>query len=143
MANSVLVIEDEPSIADNITYALSTEGYRPVWSPTGGEALEVLRSKVIDLIILDIKMPKIMGTDLLKTIKRKNVTIPIIMITGYPSVKNTVDSMRFGALNVFPKPLDIPTLLAETAALTGWLGDGADECVYLLSLQNHLAQMPG
>ena len=58
----------------------------------------------IDLILLDIEMPELNGIELLKSLKAKDPSIPIIMITGYPSVDNIVQSMKLGASHVFVKP---------------------------------------
>jgi two-component system catabolic regulation response regulator CreB len=65
----ILVVEDEPSIAENITYALSTEGFAPVVCGTGEEARRVLAGGEIALVILDLGLPDIGGFDLLREIR--------------------------------------------------------------------------
>ncbi len=58
-------------------------------------------------------MPRISGIDLLKSIKQKNSTVPVIMITGHPSIENAVRTMRYGALNYYVKPLDLAEIIKE------------------------------
>ena len=69
MSRSILLVEDEPGIADTITYALSTEGMDVAWCATGEEALSVLEEQRVDLIILDIGLPDRNGFDLCRDIR--------------------------------------------------------------------------
>ena len=70
---TVLIVEDEPAIADTIQYALETEGFSPVVAPTGQEALELIEADGVDLIILDIGLPDINGFELCKQIRQKSL----------------------------------------------------------------------
>ncbi|MGH7964791.1 MAG: response regulator [Candidatus Binatia bacterium] len=69
MKKKILVVEDEPSVADNITYALSTDGFRPEWCQTGAEALTAIGAGEIALVILDAGLPDMNGFELAKTIR--------------------------------------------------------------------------
>jgi DNA-binding NtrC family response regulator len=70
------------------------------------------------LIIMDVRMPKISGIDLLKSIKERNDRIPIIMISGYTSVESVVLAMKYGALNFYMKPINTAELLREIGRVT-------------------------
>ena len=81
MRPKILIVEDEPAIADTIHYALETDGCEPILAGDGAKALEVLEQKVVDLIILDIGLPDVSGFDLCKQIRRQDHT-PIIFLTA-------------------------------------------------------------
>ncbi|MBN1626928.1 MAG: response regulator [Deltaproteobacteria bacterium] len=77
----IMIVEDEPAIADTIRYSLSTEGFETVCFNSGGPVMAHLASEPIDLIILDIGLPDINGFELCKEI-RKTCPIPIIFLTA-------------------------------------------------------------
>jgi len=70
MTQRILVVEDEPAIADTITYALRTEGFEVVWRTTAGEAERVLEKNEISLIVLDVGLPDQNGFDLCRNIRK-------------------------------------------------------------------------
>jgi DNA-binding NtrC family response regulator len=86
---------------------------------SGEEALKKEDEKKYDVIIADLMMPGLSGLDLLRSLKGKNSAAKVIMITGYPTMKNTVQSMQFGAYDYLPKPFlpsDLRTLVARALA---------------------------
>ena len=99
----VLVVEDEAAIADTITYALSTEGFEPVWTTTGSEGLAVLGREDIVLIILDIGLPDLDGFELCREI-RKSSTIPIIFLTARSDEIDRVVGLEIGGDDYVVKP---------------------------------------
>lgn len=78
MPQHILVAEDEPAIADTITYALITEGFEVVWCSTGEELLSTLEKQAADLIVLDVGLPDGNGFELCKEI-RKTSDVPVIL----------------------------------------------------------------
>ena len=68
----------------------------------------MLERNAVDLVIMDIRMPQLGGMDLLRLLKARYRSLPVIMITGFPSIDSAVQSMRYGALNFFVKPLRDP-----------------------------------
>ena len=96
MQAKVLVVEDEPSIADNITYALSTEGFASIWCATGAGALDALRAGDIALIILDIGLPDANGFELARTI-RQGADVPLIFVTARADEIDRVVGLELGA----------------------------------------------
>jgi two-component system catabolic regulation response regulator CreB len=116
MAMKILVIEDEPSIADNISYALSTEGYEPVCCGTGKEALERLAEDDVSLVILDIGLPDVNGFELLKGIRSKYAT-PIICVTARSSEVDKVVGLEIGADDYVVKPFSPRQLTARVRSV--------------------------
>jgi DNA-binding NtrC family response regulator len=79
----------------------------------GLEALRQLKRKTYQIVISDIDMPGMTGTDLLKEIKNYNGMIQVIIITSHPTLSNILDAIRRGAFDIFFKPIDIKSLLAS------------------------------
>jgi two-component system catabolic regulation response regulator CreB len=96
MPKKILVIEDEPSIAENILYALSTDGLEPVWCGTGSEALDKLKSENFALVIVDVGLPDVNGFDLARDI-RKSSGIPLIFLTARSDEIDRVAGLELGA----------------------------------------------
>ncbi len=113
MAFTVLIVDDEREMCLSLSEIFTSYGFQSVFTTDPLAAAALLEASRADLIVMDIRMPQLGGIDLLKRIKGRDRSIPVIMITGYPSVENAVESMRFGALNVFVKPLKIRQLVAE------------------------------
>ncbi len=114
---NVLIIDDEIHFCKSLTEILESEGLTAFSSTNPSRALQIIRENDVDLIFLDVKMPGQSGIELLRGIKARDPGIPIIMITGYPSVDNIVQSMKMGASTVFAKPPNIDELIRETKTL--------------------------
>jgi len=89
---------------------LIKEGYEVLSAENGEEALKVFRREEPDLVILDLKMPKMNGIEVLRNIKDTNPKIPVIMITAHGSTAVAVEAMKIGALDYISKPFDIEEL---------------------------------
>ena len=113
MNSKILLVDDELEMCLSLSEILKTEGYKTIYTINPLETLEILEKEKIKLLIIDIKMPQIEGIDLLKIIKRKIPSLPVIMITGYPSIENAVRAMKYGASNFFVKPPKLDELLNE------------------------------
>jgi len=116
MINKILVIEDEPGIADNITYALSTDGYEPIWCSTGERGLDRLRNDTIALVVLDVGLPDCNGFDLCKQIRRE-FSIPIIFLTARADEIDRVVGLEIGADDYIVKPFSPRELSARVRAV--------------------------
>jgi len=116
MAHRILVVEDEPAIADTITYALQTEGLEAVWCSTGGEAMRVLKENGISLIVLDVGLPDTNGFDLCKQI-RKTSGVPIIFLTARTDEIDRVVGLEIGGDDYVPKPFSPRELTARVKAV--------------------------
>ncbi|MBN1409498.1 MAG: sigma-54-dependent Fis family transcriptional regulator [Spirochaetales bacterium] len=117
MSFTILIVDDEEEIGRSLSEIFSCEGYIPYFSTDPGEVPGLLANHEIDLILMDVKMPGTGGIDLLKQIKKMNRPVSVIMISGYPTVDNVVQAMKFGALNFYKKPVDISELLNEIKRL--------------------------
>ena len=102
---SILVVDDEPNSLFGICQILIDEGYQVIPAKNGKEALERLKTDLINIVITDEKMPDLSGMDLLCEIKRKNQRIPVILITAYGSVSMAVEALKKGAFYFFEKPI--------------------------------------
>jgi len=111
----VLVADDEPSIVRLLQSILAKRGYDSIVAVDGAEAIDKARQENPDLILLDIKMPRVDGITVLRTLKKDSATqhIPIVMITGSPSRIEQYWShgVTLGAEDLFAKPLDLDKLI--------------------------------
>jgi two-component system catabolic regulation response regulator CreB len=112
----ILVIEDEPSIVDNITYALQTEGFEAVSAGTGQEACEILRDSDVSLVVLDIGLPDTNGFDLLRDIRKKSA-VPVIILTSRSSEIDRIVGLEIGADDYVVKPFSPRELTARVRAV--------------------------
>jgi DNA-binding NtrC family response regulator len=109
---NVLVIDDEQNIRRLILNEFSLEGYNVSTAKDGEEGLAKIRSLPLDVIILDVKLPKLNGVEVLKKIKEFSSSIEVIMITGYGDIKSAVASLKLGACDYVTKPFKLDDLLA-------------------------------
>ncbi len=116
MSLKILVVEDEPAIADTITYALRTEGFEVVWCATGEEALRVLEGDDISLVVLDVGLPDCNGFDVCKDI-RKTSGVPIIFLTARTDEIDRVVGLEIGGDDYVPKPFSPRELAARVKAV--------------------------
>ena len=117
MDYSILLIDDELEMCLSLSDVLTAKGYTIRHTTNPLDVPQMLDREQIDLMIMDIKMPQMGGIDLLKAIKQQTSSLPVIMMTGYPTVENAVRAMKYGAVNVYTKPLKLPELLQEIQEL--------------------------
>lgn len=110
MAN-ILIIDDEKAIRKTLTEILSFEGYKIDEASDGEEGLKRFGEKTYDLVLCDIKMPKIDGIEFLEKAKLINPDIPIIMISGHGNIDTAVEAVKKGAFDYISKPPDLNRLL--------------------------------
>ncbi|MFH1791727.1 MAG: response regulator [Candidatus Omnitrophota bacterium] len=103
----VVVIDDEPGICELLEKAFTEDGCEVVAVTDSEKAVETVEKEKPDCILLDIKMPKIDGIDVLSRIKGLSRSAPVIMITGYGSLETAMESMKLGAYDYITKPFDL------------------------------------
>ena len=108
---SILIVDDEKSVLKTLSVLLKRLG-RVLTAQTGKEALDILRSGEIDLVLLDVRLPDISGMDVLKEIKALDESTMVIMLTAVSDTKTAVQSMKFGAYDYITKPFDVAELRA-------------------------------
>ncbi|MBU2470438.1 MAG: response regulator [Proteobacteria bacterium] len=106
----VLVVDDESMITELLVRLLSEKGYEVSSATDGSEALDFLRGRACDLVISDVRMPRLDGLQLLKALKDLNPRLPVIMISGYDDTTTVVSALKAGAENFLAKPLDLDEL---------------------------------
>jgi DNA-binding NtrC family response regulator len=107
---TILVVDDEKSILDLLSMVFKKEGFQVKTSLGTPSVYELVDDDDFDLLICDIKMPKVDGMELLKHVKKQKPIVPVIMITAYGSVKQAVEALKVGALDYVVKPFDIEEL---------------------------------
>lgn len=112
----ILIVDDEPSITEFVSYAMQKEGYQTEVASNGEEALEKIENAHFDLFILDIMLPGIDGYELCRRIRAKMNT-PILFLSAKDSELNKVVGLELGADDYLAKPFGVRELLARTRAL--------------------------
>ncbi|WP_144548857.1 response regulator transcription factor [Peribacillus simplex] len=114
---SILIVEDEEKILRLLELELEIEGYQIGKAMDGNEALKAYRSGKWDLILLDVMLPGISGIELLRKIRMKNNSTPVILLTAKGSVEDKVSGLDLGANDYITKPFQIEELLARIRAV--------------------------
>lgn len=123
----VLVVDDTKNIRMVLTKCLELEGYEVMTASDGKQALEMFKTNSFDLAFLDIKLPEIRGTEVLKRIREFGIKTPVIIITAYATVKNAVDCTNLGAVAYIQKPFSadkIKSVLKELDNNPLYVGQG-------------------
>ena len=100
----VLVIDDERIVTDSITKILKAENFEVEVAATGRQGVELALQKEHALVLTDLRMPDIGGMRVLRDIKRAQPAVPVIMITGFATVRSAVQAMKLGAAGFLEKP---------------------------------------
>ncbi len=109
--SNILIIDDEKAIRKTLTEILSYEGYKIEEAGDGEEGLRKFRDKSFDVVLCDIKMPKIDGIEFLDKVRELNPDIPVIMISGHGTIETAVEAVKKGAYDYIAKPPDLNRLL--------------------------------
>ena len=141
----ILVVDDEERMRHLLSIMLTRKGHRVEQAGDGVEALEMIESTPFDMVITDIKMPRLDGTGLLKKVMEMDIPCPVVFITAFATVESAVEAMRLGATDYITKPfedrrilltvertLNISRIMAENRDLKRKLEDavGDEKIVY-------------
>lgn len=113
---TILIVEDEPAIADNIAFAVGTENMVPVVVGSAGEALELLDAQPVDLVVLDVGLPDANGFDVCRRI-RATSGVPIIFLTARQEEVDRIVGLELGADDYVTKPFSPRELTARIRAI--------------------------
>ena len=113
----LLLVEDEPGLVMTLTDRLAAEGYEVVSAVDGETGLQRASSEVFDLVLLDGMLPGRDGFDVCRTLRQRNVTTPILMLTARGQVVDRVVGLKLGADDYMVKPFEMAELLARVEAL--------------------------
>ncbi|MBN1838101.1 MAG: sigma-54-dependent Fis family transcriptional regulator [Spirochaetales bacterium] len=118
MQPTVLIVDDELEVCLSLKEIIESSGYRVLYCTDSRDVPGVVAAGPIDLILLDIRMPYLGGIDLLMQLKEQHSCVPTIVISGHATVENAVRVMRFGALNLYTKPIQCSVLMEEIDQIT-------------------------
>ncbi len=116
MSKTILIVEDEKNIVDILSFNLGREGYETIPAYDGEMGLTLALAKDPDLILLDVMLPKMNGFDVCKTVREKNTSTPIIMLTAREGESDKVLGLELGADDYITKPFSMRELLARVKA---------------------------
>jgi len=114
----VLVVDDEEALRFLLASELEAEAFEVLSAGDGDEAIDLVRKKSeqgdhFDVVLLDIKMPRVDGFEVLKYVKGNVPETKVIMLTAYADVKNAIESLRLGASDFVSKPYDLDDILTS------------------------------
>ena len=107
----ILIIDDEKAIRKTLSEILSFEGYKIEEASDGEDGLKKFKEKTYDLVLCDIKMPKLDGIEFLQKAGETNPDVPVIMISGHGNIETAVEAVKKGAFDYISKPPDLNRLL--------------------------------
>jgi len=100
----ILIVDDEVNLLQSLSDVLKKRGHSVATAQNGLEALEKLKERYFNIAIVDFKMPKMGGMELLKVMRERYPQTPVVILTGYGTIKSAVDAMKKGAYNYLIKP---------------------------------------
>ena len=116
MKPRILIVEDEPGIADTLQYALRTDGFEPAWCATGEEALQRIAAAAPALVILDVGLPDASGFEIFKRI-RETSEVPVVFLTARSDEIDRVVGLELGADDYIAKPFSPRELVARVRSV--------------------------
>ncbi|MCH8125787.1 response regulator [candidate division KSB1 bacterium] len=108
--DNILIVDDEEDILELLFDVVKKWGHLPIIARDGEDALQKVQDVPIDLVLSDIRMPKMDGMTFLEKLKKINPNLTVILLTGYPSVESAVLSMKEGAYDYLVKPINLDEL---------------------------------
>ncbi|MFW6328714.1 MAG: sigma-54-dependent transcriptional regulator, partial [Alkalispirochaetaceae bacterium] len=120
MKFNVLIVDDEKNIREGLGKALELDGYNVLLAADGQNGLDIIEEEEVDLVIADLRTPRISGEELLRRVVQSYPTVPVIILTGHGTIETAVQAMRDGAYDFLTKPvnLDRLSLLCKRALST-------------------------
>lgn len=111
MSHAILIIDDEPHLPHQFARFLRKHGYEAFTAASGEEGLRELKKNVIDLVLLDVRLPGMNGLEVLAEIRKHDTELPVIMLTAFGDTQTAVTAMKLGALDYLMKGFDLEELL--------------------------------
>lgn len=114
MIHKILIVDDEEQVRKTIRLQLSATNYEIIEAEDGEKAIEMLNAEnilLVDVIICDVRMPKINGVEAVAYFRREYPSIPVIVLTGYPDVNLAVDFLKEGVVEYLVKPVEKEKLI--------------------------------
>ena len=109
----VLVVDDEAEFRELTVKILKKRGIEARGTESGEKALEILKHGMIDVVLLDVKMPGMDGIETLRRIRMQNPLVEVVLLTGHASVESGIEGMKLGAFDYLMKPIELEPLLEK------------------------------
>ena len=106
----ILIVDDEPSMCELLETDLRLRGFEPEWRNTAAEALELVKEQDFDVVLTDLRMPGMSGTELCERIVANRPDIPVVVMTAFGSMETAVAAIRAGAYDFVTKPIEMDLL---------------------------------
>ncbi len=116
-AIDVMIVDDEVELLDSLQRVFRRRNLNTVTVDSGQKALAMLEERLVDVMVLDVKMPGMDGIEVLRRVKSKHPSIQVILLTGHPSVKAATEGIKLGASEYLKKPPNIDELVTTIARL--------------------------
>jgi len=110
MKHTIIIADDEKNTREGLRWALERKNLSILLAADGEEALQLIRSEPVDILLTDLKMPKLDGMELLGRVRQDSPTTEVVMLTGHGTVESAVDAMKAGAFDYLIKPINIDEL---------------------------------
>src|SRR5579864_9355468 len=107
MSYTILIIDDEPHLPHQFARFLRKHGYEAFTAASGEEGLGELKKNVIDLVLLDVRLPGMNGLEVLAEIRKQDTELPVIMLTAFGDTQTAVAAIKLGALDYLMKGFDL------------------------------------
>ena len=116
---SILIVDDDAGQRSLLDSFLKSQGFETVLVSSGEQALEILRTTEIGMMISDVRMPGISGLETLRQARKEHAVLPVLLVTAFSDIREAVGAMRDGAVNYLAKPIDLDELLVTVQQATG------------------------
>jgi len=117
---SVLVVDDEPAVARTTERLLGRQGYRVTVAHGGQQAIDLARTQAFDAIVSDLDMPDVDGRALLRAIRKNNLDVPFVFLTGNPDLQSAIEAVEYGAFRYLVKPVPPQQLFDVVSRAVRW-----------------------
>ena len=131
----ILLVEDDQSLASGLCKALRNEGFVTNHVAKGKDALHVVDVEPPDIVVLDLGLPDMDGLDVLKSMRRGDSEIPVLILTARSSIDARVSGLDGGADDYLPKPFETPELIARLRVIERRLGTSLDSKIQVADVQ--------
>ena len=111
MSLAILIIDDEPHLPHQLARFLRKHTYEILLAPDGEAGLREVRNNTVDLVLLDLRLPRVGGLEVLAEIRKLDEEVPVVILTAYGDVQTAVAAMKLGAADYLLKGFDLEELL--------------------------------
>ena len=111
MPRTILIVDDEKGVRDSLQKLLEFEAYRVIQAEDGPSALDLVRDELVDIVLLDVKMPGMDGLEVLSRLHEDHPQLPVVIISGHGTIQTAVEATRLGAFDFIEKPIDADRIL--------------------------------